>query len=101
MSKSHILVCYQKQELFSLMILVLLLISLNLIIILGPQRLVDFTDFFPMGDSVELIPYILFKKYQTINLNDAIFKAKRIIKQLSLKAILVYYFVEVGTLNQF
>ena len=62
------------QELFSLLILVLLLISLNLIIILGPQRLVDFTNFFPMDDSVKLIPYILFEKYQTINLNDAIFK---------------------------
>ena len=60
------------------LILVLLLISLNLIIILGPQRLVDFTDFFPMGDSVELIPCILFEKYQTINLNDAIFKTKRL-----------------------
>ena len=61
-----------------MLILDLLLISLNLIIILGPQRLVDFTDFFPMGDSVGLIPYILFEKYQAINLNDAIFKTKRL-----------------------
>ena len=49
-------------------------ISLILIIILGPQRLIDFTDFFPMGDSVGLILYILFEKYQVINLNHAISK---------------------------
>ena len=46
----------------------LLLILLKLIIILGPQRQVNFTDFFSMGDTHGLIPYILLEKYQASNL---------------------------------
>ena len=72
----YVLVCYQQKEVLYLLSLRLLLISLKLIIILGPQRLVDFTDFNPMGDSVGLIPNIIFESYQAIHLNDAIFKKK-------------------------
>ena len=49
---------------FLLLSLRLLLISLKLLIILGPQRLVDLTFFFSMGDSVVLIPEIVFEKNQ-------------------------------------